>query len=48
MDAPSRYEWIVIFLVVVAVLVWEYVSVARSCRKDAEAARHDPDEPGPS
>ena len=42
-----RYEWLIIEFIVIAVLVYELVSVRRSLRRDREAARAKANPPPP-
>jgi hypothetical protein len=45
-----RFEWILVELMVLAVLVWELVSIRRAVRRDRadKAAKQEPPNPGVS
>lgn len=41
----ARYEWIIVELIVLGVLVWQLVSVRRGIRADREKKRRETGEP---
>jgi hypothetical protein len=47
MDRLAQWEWLLIELLVLGVLVWELWSLRRSQRRDREAAAHEREPPPP-